>query len=230
MGLEYSTCIELNQWEAQNHAANMKLWLHDNVDSTIVPSIVSFETLLKAIDSYFTITGITGISYKADQAYTLSMSLDDDLNDLEDEFEAHNHDALYAALSHNHDTDYASLTEAAKHLQFSYGSWAGQIASMSNPAQRTINLAGDTCQSIKFLLVLAYHTSTKTDAFLGFWYPSFGKDAAFLRWGNSSITLYHSMSDIFYINPVEMEGILDLYSPYLNYLGFTYRGFVWGAA
>lgn len=226
MGLEYSTCIELNQWEAQNHAANMKLWLHDNVDSTIVPSIVSFETLLKAIDSYFTITGITGIAYKADQAYTLSMSLDNDLNDLEDEFEAHNHDALYAALSHNHDTDYASLTEAAKHLTFSSASWVGAV---TTPTRRQINLSGDT-GAAKFLLIVGgYNPSTNSFGFVSCWDPSLGTNILLFSHGWST-DFYGIKEDYFYADPGETDGILDLYHNYLHQLNLHYHAFVWGVS
>lgn len=215
MGLEYSTCIELNQWEAQNHAANMKLWLHDNVDSTIVPSIVSFETLLKAIDSYFTITGITGISYKADQAYTLSMSLDNDLNNVEDEFEAHNHDSLYA-----------SLTEAAKHLTFASASWLGAV---TTPTRRQINLSGDT-GAAKFLLIVGgYNPSTNSFGVVSCWHPSLGTDILLFSHGWSP-DFYGIKEDYFYADPGETDGILDLYHNYLNQLNLQYHGFVWGVS
>lgn len=88
MGLEYSTRPELNQWETKNHAANIKMWLHDLVDGVIVPSIVSLENIFKAIDSYFGITGLGGIDFKATMAYNWTSTHDHDFNELQNDVES----------------------------------------------------------------------------------------------------------------------------------------------
>lgn len=64
MGKEISQLAEINQWEAYNHAEQVKLWLHDIVDEEIVPGLLTIDTLFKSIDMTFEITGITGITQR----------------------------------------------------------------------------------------------------------------------------------------------------------------------
>ena len=76
MGLEITNRPELNEYEAFNHADNVKMWLHDIVDGVKIASLLSVSNLIKAIDFYFGITGLGGISQEATSAYDLAQSHD----------------------------------------------------------------------------------------------------------------------------------------------------------
>ena len=76
MGLETTNRPELNEYEAFYHADNVKMWLHDIVDGVKIASLLSVSNLIKAIDFYFGITGLGGISQEATSAYDLAQSHD----------------------------------------------------------------------------------------------------------------------------------------------------------
>ena len=46
----------LNEYEAINRAADVKLWLHDLLDEQIRPATISIETLLQVVNLYFELT------------------------------------------------------------------------------------------------------------------------------------------------------------------------------
>lgn len=155
MGLEYSTRPELNQYEAQNHAANIKMWLHDFVDGAIVPSIVSLENIFKAIDSYFGITVLGGINFKATAAYDWTSTHDDDFFELQND--------VKDLLVHNHDGDYAAKN---KGLVCSYTGWSG------DGTARQINLQGDICHHPIMMHGLTVNDTIPVLNFI--WWPSYG--------------------------------------------------------
>ena len=228
MGLEYSTRPELNQYEAQNHAANIKMWLHDFVDGAIVPSIVSLENIFKAVDSYFNITPLGGINFKATAAYNWTSSHDDDFFDMQNNMEdllVHNHDTAYSAITHDHDSAYAALTHdhdtayAAKNkgLVFSYTAWVG------NATARQINLQGDICHHPVMMYGLAVNDTIPVLHLI--WWPSYGTYVR--RYYYNS---WFSVETAFGADPGSAEGFssFNLVGTPINISGVSYLLWAYG--
>ena len=68
MGLEITKQYELNQYEMYNHKLKIKFWAHwkDIIENEETVCIGTLDELMKAIDNYLNISGVTGLQQQID--------------------------------------------------------------------------------------------------------------------------------------------------------------------